>query len=54
VVIVANLEPRKIRGEMSHGMLLAASEEGEGGGKDARDVVILTVDRPVKPGSTIS
>jgi methionine--tRNA ligase beta chain len=54
VVIVANLEPRKIRGEMSHGMLLAASDEKEGGGKDDREVVILTVDKPVRPGSGIS
>jgi methionine--tRNA ligase beta chain len=54
VAIVANLEPRKIRGEMSHGMILAASDEKEGGDKDDRDVVILTVDRPVKPGSSVS
>ncbi|MDY7108561.1 MAG: methionine--tRNA ligase subunit beta [Planctomycetota bacterium] len=54
VVIVANLEARKIRGVTSHGMLLAASDEKEGGGKDDRDVVILTLEKPVKPGSGIS
>ncbi|MHC5022708.1 MAG: methionine--tRNA ligase subunit beta [Planctomycetota bacterium] len=53
VVIVANLEPRKIRGEMSQGMILAASDVHEEG-SDERDVVILTLDRPVKPGSVVS
>jgi methionyl-tRNA synthetase len=28
IVVVANLAPRKMRGEISQGMLLAASEEG--------------------------
>jgi methionyl-tRNA synthetase len=51
VVIVANLEPRKIRGELSEGMILAASDETESG---EREVVVLGVDRPVKPGSTVS
>lgn len=51
VIIVANLEPRKIRGEMSQGMILAASDEK---GADERDVVILTMDKPVKPGSMVS
>ena len=50
VVIVANLEPRKIRGELSEGMILAASE-GDG---DDRSVVVLTVDRPVPAGSSVS
>ena len=50
VVIVANLEPRKIRGLESNGMVLAASAvQGEG-----RDVIILMIDRPAPPGSTIS
>ncbi len=51
VVIVANLAPRTIRGEVSQGMILAASDMQ---GDDERDVVILTLDRPVKPGSTVS
>ena len=51
VIIVANLEPRKIRGEMSEGMILAASDEK---GEDERDVVILGIDKPVAPGSSVS
>ena len=57
VVIVANLEPRKIRGEMSEGMILAASDlrpSAEEGAEPDRDVVILTIDRPVAPGSAVS
>jgi methionine--tRNA ligase beta chain len=58
VVIVANLEPRMIRGEISQGMILAASDFKEGAESAAnaeeRDVVILTLDRPVKPGSPVS
>ena len=50
VVVVANLEPRKMRGLESQGMLLAASYTE---GAD-RKVVILTTDLPVPPGSTIS
>ena len=58
VIIVANLEPRKIRGEISQGMILAASDLQEsGGGADdpnGRDVILLTVDKPVKAGSVVS
>lgn len=58
VIIVANLEPRKIRGELSQGMILAASDMKDGALNDAgepeRDVVVLTLDRPVPPGSTVS
>jgi methionine--tRNA ligase beta chain len=60
VIIVANLEPRKIRGEISQGMILAASDlkpGASGGGSDDptdRDVIVLTVDKPVKPGSVVS
>lgn len=53
VVIVANLEPRKIRGEISQGMILAASDLAEDG-SDEKDVVVLTLDRPVKAGSSVS
>ena len=58
VVIVANLEPRMIRGEISQGMILAASDfkdVAEGAANpEERDVVILTLDRPVKAGSPVS
>ncbi len=66
VVIVANLEPRQLRGEISQGMILAASDlrdtpaaaaPAEGAtkpGPDARDVILLTADRAVKPGSKVS
>lgn len=68
VVIVANLEPRQLRGEVSQGMILAASDLREGTapaaegaaqpaakpGPEERDVVLLTVQRPVKAGSKVS
>jgi methionyl-tRNA synthetase len=60
VVIVANLEPRMIRGEISQGMILAASDMKAAGeapgpeGTDEKEVVLLCVDKPVKAGSTVS
>ena len=55
VVIVANLEPRKLRGEISQGMILAASDlSDDGEGEGERDVRIITIDQPVKPGSRVS
>lgn len=50
VIVVANLEPRKMRGLESNGMVLAASA-GEG---EARNVILLGVEKPTPPGSTIS
>ncbi|HUS93175.1 MAG TPA: methionine--tRNA ligase subunit beta [Phycisphaerae bacterium] len=51
LVVVANLAPRKMRGLESQGMLLAASHmEGE----QYADVVVLTTDRDVPPGSAVS
>jgi len=51
IVVIANLEPRKIRGEESNGMLLAASVvEGD----ETRDVVTLQPAKPVPAGSSIS
>ena len=47
VVIVANLEPRKLRGEISQGMILAASDMSDDG-EDEREVRIITIDQPVK------
>lgn len=46
IVVVANLEPAKLRGLESQGMLLAASDEGR--------VVILTPDKTVQPGANVS
>lgn len=45
VIIVDNLEPRAVRGMMSQGMLLAASDD-EG-------LSILTLDKPRKSGSIV-
>jgi len=50
LIVVTNLEPRKMRGLESRGMLLAATYEQQG----ARQVVVLTTDSPVPPGATIS
>ncbi len=53
IVVVANLAPRKIRGEDSNGMLLAASAREEGG-ENPSDVVVLSPSKPVPPGSKVS
>lgn len=42
IIIVANLAPRKIRGEESRGMLLAASDAPKGTEAGDRSVVLLT------------
>lgn len=46
IVVVFNLEPANIRGIQSQGMLLAASDGGQ--------VVLLTTDREISPGSKVS
>jgi methionyl-tRNA synthetase len=46
VVVVTNLQPRRIRGIESQGMILAA--------EDGRDLGLLTVDRKMKSGLKIS
>lgn len=45
IIIVNNLEPVKLRGEESNGMLLAASDEDS--------VVLLTLDKDIESGSKI-
>lgn len=52
IVIVANLEPRTIRGEESRGMLLAASDAAKGA--EDRSVVLLTPMSEIGAGSTVS
>lgn len=52
IVIVANLEPRTIRGEESRGMLLAASSGSKG--DDDRQVVLLTPMSELPTGSIVS
>jgi methionine--tRNA ligase beta chain len=48
VVVVANLQPRMMRGLESQGMLLAASE-----GDPPTDVIVLTLDKPVSVGAIV-
>jgi methionyl-tRNA synthetase len=47
IVIVANLKPAKLMGVESHGMLLAASTEGD------QQLAILTPDKPITAGSKV-
>jgi tRNA-binding protein len=46
IVVVANLEPAKLRGLESQGMLLAASDEGR--------VIILSPEKTVQSGAKVS
>ena len=46
IIIVANLDPRKMMGLESQGMLLAA-------GGSPEHLSILTVEKPIEPGSKI-
>lgn len=48
IVVVANLAPRMMRGLESKGMLLAASTA------DHTQVILLTTERPIAPGSKVS
>ncbi len=45
VVVVANLEPARIRGVLSEGMILAAGED--------EPVALVTLDRPCEPGEKV-
>ncbi len=45
VVLIDNLEPALLRGVESQGMVLAASDES--------GIVIITPERPLKPGSVV-
>ena len=46
IVFVANLKPAKLRGVLSEGMLLAASD-------DEGSLVLVTPEAPIKPGSRV-
>jgi methionyl-tRNA synthetase len=48
IVVVANLEPAKVRGVESRGMLLAGFTE------DRKELTLITVDKPVPNGSKVS
>lgn len=52
IIIVANLAPRKIRGQESNGMLLAASDAAKGDAE--RRVVLLAPSSEIAPGSIVS
>jgi len=52
IVVVANLKPRKIRGEVSNGMLMAASHLDAD--EKITDVVVLNPSRPVPAGAPVS
>ncbi len=54
VVIVANLASRKIRGEESRGMILAASDAPKGDPEAERNVVVVTPITDIAPGSIVS
>ena len=48
IIVVANLAPRTMRGEVSQGMLLAASSA------DDAQIILLTTDKDIDPGSQVS
>jgi methionyl-tRNA synthetase len=48
IVVVANLAPRQMRGEVSQGMLLAATDPQSG------KVIVVTPMEPVAAGSKVS
>jgi methionyl-tRNA synthetase len=48
IVVVKNLQPRQMRGQISQGMLLAATDPATG------KVILVTLSDPVSPGSKVS
>lgn len=46
IVVLKNLEPKKLKGVISQGMLLAASKNGK--------LTLLTIDKDIDPGAKIS
>lgn len=49
VVVVANLEPRSMRGEASQALVLAASQ-----GPHKEALAVITLDADIAPGSVVS
>ena len=49
VIVLANLEPRNMRGQASQGMVLVANE-----GPTKQRVVVLSPSQDVSPGSAVS
>lgn len=50
IIVVANLAPRTIRGEVSNGMLLAASQMN---GQNVEFLALLAPDKTIAPGSKV-
>jgi len=48
IVVVANLAPRQMRGEVSQGMLLAATDP------ETQKVIVVAPSEPVQAGSKVS
>lgn len=48
IIVVANLAPRTMRGEISQGMLLAATDAA------TQKVIVASPSEPVAPGSKVS
>ncbi|MDD5593505.1 MAG: methionine--tRNA ligase subunit beta [Candidatus Margulisbacteria bacterium] len=48
IVVLTNLEPRTIRGVVSHGMLLAASNE------DKSNLTIISIEKDIINGAKVS
>jgi methionine--tRNA ligase beta chain len=48
IIVVANLAPRTLRGQVSHGMLLAAHDDATG------KVVVMGPSEPVSAGAKVS
>ena len=50
IVVLVNLQPRKMRGLESQGMLLAAGGQDDG----SRTLAVLTTDKPTGAGAEVS
>ncbi len=48
IIVLVNLEPKRLAGEMSEGMLLCAENEENGA------CVLLTVEKDIEPGTVVT